>query len=157
MVGGGDSAVTEALHLQNMGVDVTLVHWTDKLDAQQVLVRQLEDSGIPVLYNTELTEILGEKSVEGVILFNNKTKKTEPLSVDGVFVAVGYLPATDLAQKIGVAITSEGYIKQKEYRTSVAGIYAAGDVTGGYNQIVTASGHGAEAALKIFHDQLAAK
>ncbi|MDA8404253.1 MAG: FAD-dependent oxidoreductase, partial [Desulfobacteraceae bacterium] len=60
MVGGGDSAVTEALHLQNIGVDVTLVHWTDKLDAQQVLVRQLTESGIPVLYNTELKEILGE-------------------------------------------------------------------------------------------------
>ncbi|MDA8405048.1 MAG: FAD-dependent oxidoreductase, partial [Desulfobacteraceae bacterium] len=99
----------------------------------------------------------GEKSVDGVSLFNSKTQKTETFPVAGVFVSVGYLPATDLARKIGVAITKEGYIKQKEYRTSVAGIYAAGDVTGGYNQIVTASGHGAEAALKIFHDQLAAK
>jgi thioredoxin reductase (NADPH) len=157
MAGGGDSAVTEALHLQNMGVDVTLIHWTDKLDAQQVLARQLMDSRIPVIYNTEIKEILGEKSVEGVILFNNKTKKTENLPVAGVFVAIGYLPETDLARKIGVAVTKEGYIAQKEYRTSVEGIYAAGDVTGGYNQIVTASGHGAEAALKIFHDHLAAK
>lgn len=157
MAGGGDSAVTEALHLQNMGVDVTLVHWTETLDAQQVLIRQLQDNGIPVLYNTEIVEILGEKSVEGVVLRDNKTGNTEKRTVDGVFIAIGYLPATDLARNIGVAVTKEGYIRQKEYRTSVKGIYAAGDVTGGYNQIVTASGHGAEAALRIFHDQLAEK
>ena len=157
MVGGGDSAVTEALHLQNIGVGVTLIHWTDKLDAQQVLARQLEGSGIPVLYNTVVKEILGDRSVEAVTLYNSKTKKTKKLATDGVFIAVGYLPAIDLAQKIGVAVTKEGYIQQKEYRTSVEGIYAAGDVVGGYNQIVTASGHGAEAALRIFHDHLAAK
>ncbi|RJP85255.1 MAG: pyridine nucleotide-disulfide oxidoreductase [Desulfobacteraceae bacterium] len=157
MVGGGDSAVTEALHLQNIGVHVTLVHWTDKLDAQQVLARQLINNDIPVLYNTELKEILGEKSVEAVLLHNNLTGKSETIPVDGVFIAIGYLPATDLARKIGVAVTKDGFIKQKEYRTSVEGVYAAGDVVGGYNQIVTASGHGAEAALKIFHDHLAAK
>ena len=65
---------------------------------------------------------------------------------------MGYLPATDLAQKIGIDLTAEGYIRHENYRTNIAGIYAAGDVTGGYAQIVTASGHGAEAALKIFED-----
>lgn len=154
MVGGGDSAVTEALHLQNIGVKVMLVHWTDKLDAQHALASRMLNSGIPIRFNTLVKEIVGETRVEAVILYNRQTGETETLPAAGVFVAVGYLPATDLAKKIGVDITPEGYIRQDQYRTSLPGVYAAGDVTGGYNQIVTASGHGAEAALKIFHDLL---
>jgi len=72
----------------------------------------------------------------------------------GVFISIGYIPSVDLADKIGVEKTPEGFIKQDSYRTNVSGIYAAGDVVGGFNQIVTASGHGAEAALTIFRDLL---
>ncbi len=154
MVGGGDSAVTESLHLKNIGVDVTVVHWTDRLDAQDFLARQLENSGIPILYNTQVKEILGQKSVEAVLLHHTPSKKTKKLKVSGVFIAIGYTPVTDLAQKIGVEITDQGYIRHDHYRTNIPGVYAAGDVTGGYNQIVTASGHGAEAALTIFEDQI---
>jgi thioredoxin reductase (NADPH) len=154
MVGGGDSAVTESLHLKNIGVDVTVAHWTDKLDAQDFLARQLETSGIPILYHTQVKEIVGQKSVEAVVLHNSKSKKTKKFKVSGVFIAIGYIPITDLAKKIGVEITPQGYIRQDHYRTNVPGVYAAGDVTGGYNQIVTASGHGAEAALTIFEDQI---
>ncbi len=154
MIGGGDSAATEALHLKNIGVDITLVHWTDKLDAQQVLARQVVNSGIPVLYNTTVKEIIGEKSVEGVKVFNSQTGKTDTIKAAGVFISIGYLPSVDLAEKIGVEKTSEGFIKQENYRTNLPGVYAAGDVVGGFNQIVTASGHGAEAALTIFRDLL---
>lgn len=154
MVGGGDSAVTEALHLKNIGVEVTVVHWTDRLDAQEALARQLRDSGIPILYNTVVTQINGEKSVESVTVRNTQTEKTQTIDCAGVFIAVGYIPSVDLAEKIGVEKTPQGYIKQETYRTSVPGIYAAGDVVGGFNQIVTASGHGAEAALTIFRDLL---
>lgn len=154
MVGGGDSAVTESLHLKNIGVDVTVIHWTDKLDAQDVLARQLINSGIPILYNTTVKEIIGDKSVEAVAVVNSQTGKTEKITAAGVFIAIGYLPAVDLAEKLGVELTPEKFIKQDKYRTNVPGIYAAGDVVGGFNQIVTASGHGAEAALTIFRDLL---
>ncbi|MEZ4605156.1 MAG: FAD-dependent oxidoreductase, partial [Desulfobacterales bacterium] len=154
MVGGGDSAVTEALHLKNIGVDVTVVHWTDKLDAQKALADQLIDSGIPILYNSIVKEILGDKSVEGVTVYNSLTRATSRIDAAGVFIAVGYLPSVDLAEKIGVEKTAEGFINQKDYRTNMPGVYAAGDVVGGFNQIVTASGHGAEAALTIFRDLL---
>lgn len=154
MIGGGDSAVTESLHLKNIGVDVTVIHWTDKLDAQDVLAKQLINSGIPILYNTTAKEIVGEKSVEAVTVFNSKTNETKQIEAAGVFISIGYIPSVDLADKIGVAKTPEGFIKQDNYRTSVSGIYAAGDVVGGFNQIVTASGHGAEAALTIFRDLL---
>ncbi len=154
MVGGGDSAATEALHLKNIGVDVTLVHWTEKLDAQDFLARQLTDNGIPVMYNTQIKEIVGDRAVEAVLLYDSKTGTTKRLAVDGVFIAIGYQPTTDLAEKIGVKLTPQGYIEEDKYRTNIPGVYAAGDVSGGFNQIVTASGHGAEAALTIFEDQI---
>ena len=135
-------------------MDVTVVHWTEKLDAQKALADQLIDSGIPILYNSTVKEILGDKSVEGVTVYNSLTRATSRIDAAGVFIAVGYLPSVDLAEKIGVEKTAEGFINQKDYRTNMPGVYAAGDVVGGFNQIVTASGHGAEAALTIFRDLL---
>ena len=153
MVGGGDSAVTEALHLHNIGVDVTLIHRRDALRAQELLAKNLDSNEIPVLYNTEVKEIIGEDRVEQVGLYNKETGETTSMSVDGVFIAIGYKPAVDLALKTGVEITSEGYIKRdSRHRTNVAGIYSAGDVEGGYKQIVTAAGQGSEAAISIFED-----
>ena len=82
-----------------------------------------------------------------------KTRKKHRKKVDGVFIAVGYEPSVELARKIGVEITKEGYIKHDAgHRTNIPGIYSAGDVEGGYKQIVTAAGQGAEAALAIFED-----
>jgi thioredoxin reductase (NADPH) len=152
MVGGGNSAVTEALHLQNMDVDVTLVHRRDSLRAQDVLLANLKNSGIPILWNTEVREIRGENQVETVVLYNNQTQKETVLPADGVFLSIGYTPAVDLAQKIGVKLTPDGYIKHDRHRTNIFGIYSAGDVEGGYKQIVTAAGQGAEASMAIFED-----
>jgi thioredoxin reductase (NADPH) len=153
MVGGGNSAVTEALHLFHMGIDVTLIHRRDKLRAQEFLVQQLLNNNIPVLWNTEVKEIRGEERVNAILLFNNRTNKTSELKIDGVFIAIGYTPAVELAQKMGLKINQDGYIKQDgKHRTSVPGVYSAGDVEGGYKQIVTASGQGAEAAMTIFED-----
>jgi thioredoxin reductase (NADPH) len=153
MVGGGSGAVTEALHLFQMGVDVTLVHRRDKLRAQEFLTKQITGNNIPVLWNTEVKEIRGKERVEEVLLVNNKTNEETTLKVDGVFVAIGYDPAVGLAQKLGIELTEEGFIKHDEkHRTNVPGVYSAGDVEGGYKQIVTASGQGSAAALAIFED-----
>ena len=153
MVGGGNSAVTEALHLHHMGVAVTLVHRRDTLRAQEFLVKNLKESGIPVLWNTEIKDILGEERVTSVELFNNQTNETSTMPVDGVFLSIGYTPAVELAGKIGLELTEEGYIaRDAKHRTNIPGIYAAGDVEGGYKQIVTATGMGAEAAMTIFED-----
>jgi len=153
MVGGGNSAVTEALHLYHMGVDVTLVHRRDKLRAQEFLVKNLKEAGIPVLWNTEVKDILGDERVSAVELFNNQTNETSTVPMDGVFLSIGYTPAVELAKEIGVELTEEGYIaRDAKHRTNIPGIYAAGDVEGGYKQIVTATGMGAEAAMTIFED-----
>lgn len=153
MVGGGDSAVTEALHLHQIGAEVTLVHRRDKLRAQQRLVGALQQAEIPVLFNTEVVEILGKSEVEAVRLRDKATGEESRLEVAGVFVAVGYTPAVELAVGLGAELTPEGYIKKdRQHRTSVPGVYSAGDVEGGAKQIVTAAGQGAEAALAIFED-----
>jgi thioredoxin reductase (NADPH) len=153
MAGGGNSAVTEALHLHHMGIKVTLIHRRDTLRAQEFLTRQLDENRISVLWNTEIREIKGEERVKAIVLFNNATQKTSTLAIDGVFIAIGYEPAVELAQKMGLELTADGYIKQDgRHRTSRPGIYSAGDVEGGYKQIVTASGQGAEAAMTIFED-----
>jgi thioredoxin reductase (NADPH) len=153
MVGGGNSAVTEALHLFHMGVDVTLIHRRDKLRAQDFLAKQLADSNIPVLWDTAIEEIRGEERVEEILLVNNKTNQTDTFKTDGVFIAIGYSPALELAEKLGVEVSEDGYIKHDgKHRTNVPGVYSAGDVEGGYKQIVTASGQGAGAAMTIFED-----
>jgi len=153
IVGGGDSAVTETLNLRNINVDATLVHRRDSLRAQEHLVKSLEEKKTPVLFNTEVQEIRGDREVKEVVLSNTKTGEKKTLPVDGVFVAIGYDPEAGLAKKLGVELTPDGYIKHdSRHRTNVPGIYAAGDVEGGYKQIVIAAAKGSEAALAIFED-----
>jgi thioredoxin reductase (NADPH) len=152
-IGGGNSAVTEALHLFSIGVNVTLVHRRNKFRAQEHLVKNVYDNNIPVLFDTVLKEIKGESRVEAAVLHNNKTGETTTIPVDGVFIAIGYEPTVALAKKIGIELTPEGYIRHDSFhRTNIPGIYSAGDVEGGYKQIVTAAGQGSEAALAIFED-----
>ncbi|MGB5619212.1 MAG: FAD-dependent oxidoreductase, partial [Desulfobacterales bacterium] len=153
MVGGGNSAVTEALHLFHIGIDVTLVHRRDKLRAQDFLAKQLFDNNLPVLWNAEVKEIRGKERVEEVVLVDNRSGKESVFKTNGVFIAIGYEPSVELAKKIGVELTEDGFIKHDErHRTNIPGIYSAGDVEGGYKQIVTASGQGSAAAISIFED-----
>jgi thioredoxin reductase (NADPH) len=153
VVGGGNTAATEALYLKNIGVDVTLVHRRDKLRAELFLQESLAEQHIPILWNRLVKKIEGSKVVTGVVLENVTEHSTAALPVDGVFIAIGYTPINDLAIKLGVETDEEGYIKvDKVHRTNVKGIYAAGDITGGFKQIVTAVGQGSLAAATIFED-----
>jgi len=153
IVGGGNSAITEALNLHNIGVDVTVIHRRDSLRAQDHLLKSLQNSKIPVVFNAVIREIRGDQAVKEVELDNTENKARTTMSIDGVFVAIGYDPEVELAKKLGIELTPEGYIKHDmRHRTNVHGIYAAGDVEGGYKQIVIAAGKGAEAAMTIFED-----
>jgi thioredoxin reductase (NADPH) len=153
IVGGGNSAVTEALNLHNIGVEVTVVHRRESLRAQDHLLKSLQTSGIPVLFNAAVQAIRGGQEVQEVELADTQTRQITRVPVNGVFVAIGYDPEVELGKKLGVELTSEGYLKHdSRHRTNVHGIYAAGDVEGGYKQIVIAAGKGAEAAMTIFED-----
>ncbi len=154
MVGGGDSALTEALHLHNIGVAVTLVHRRDSFRAQKHLQDNVERAGIRVVWDSVVEEFLGDDDqLNGVRLKNLKTGKSTDLAVNGAFIAIGWKPNTELAEQIGVKLDDVGYIVvDPDMRTNIPRIYAAGDVTGGFQQIVTAVGSGATAALSVFED-----
>jgi thioredoxin reductase (NADPH) len=130
VVGGGNSAVMSALYLANLAAEVVLAHRRGSLRAEEAYIKQLEAMKAKVRYNTELREIKGGKVVNSIVLFDNKTGRTEELKVDGVFIFVGEAPNSSFAQKAGVKVDEKGYIVTDSLQhTSISGVYAAGDVT----------------------------
>lgn len=154
VVGGGNSAVEEALYLANIASHVTLVHRRDTLRAEKVLQDRLfKNPKISVVWNHEVDEILGTESptqVTGVRLKSSKNPNDKQIvSVEGVFVAIGHSPKTDLF-KNQLTLDTSGYILAEKGTTltNVPGVFAAGDVQDSvYRQAVTAAGQGCMAAL----------
>lgn len=153
VVGGGNTAVEEALFLTNFASEVILVHRRDSLRAERILQNRLfANEKISVRWNAELDEVLGTvepRSVTGVRLRDVKSGATETLDVDGVFIAIGHKPATELFAS-QLALRPSGYIDTApgSTATSIPGVFAAGDVTDEtYRQAVTAAGLGCMAAL----------
>ncbi|QJB56929.1 FAD-dependent oxidoreductase [Pseudodesulfovibrio sp. zrk46] len=154
IIGGGNTALTDALHLKNLGVSVTIIHRRDEFRAQKPLQDSVEHEQIPILWNTVVEEIQGdERRVNNLRLRNVKDGSMTDLPVDGAFVAIGQVAATDLAKQLGVAIKEDGFVEvDTTMRTNVPRVYAAGDLTGGLQQIVTAIGEGSIAAMSAFED-----
>ncbi|WP_319472165.1 FAD-dependent oxidoreductase [uncultured Pseudodesulfovibrio sp.] len=154
IIGGGNTALTDALHLKNLGVDVTVIHRRDTFRAQKPLQDSLAREEIPVIWNTAVETIEGdEKRVTSLRLRNLKDDSITDLPVDGCFIAIGQVPSTDLAKTLGVKIKEDGFVEvDTAMRTNVPHVYAAGDLTGGLQQIVTAIGEGSIAAMSAFED-----
>lgn len=147
VIGGGNSALQEAIFLKQIGCKPTLVHRRDELRAQKYLQDQAKKLKIPIIWNTTLQEIKGKQKVQEAILEDTKTGQTKTIKTDGIFIAIGEEPINKLAQDIGVKLDKAGYIvTDKQQRTNIEGVYAAGDITGGLNQWVTACAEGAIAA-----------
>lgn len=148
VVGGGNSAVSAALYLSSLASRVVLVHRRDSFRADPVLVGKLEGK-VEVRWNRVVEEIVGERRVEGVRLREVGTGRGEEVEVEGVFVMVGEEPNSSLARRAGVRTNEEGYIVvDRRQRTSLEGIYAAGDVTDfPVKQVVSAVAQGMTAAL----------
>jgi thioredoxin reductase (NADPH) len=154
VVGGGNTAITDALYLHNLGAKVTLVHWRDALRAEARLQETFRQSGIPALWDSEVREISGGKIVQAVKIEDKRTGKISEMRVDGVFVAIGYVPNNEIARQLGLELDDQGYIKTDlmTMRTSMPMVYAAGDITGAPKQIVVAVSHGSIAAMTAFED-----
>jgi thioredoxin reductase (NADPH) len=154
VVGGGNTAVTDALYLHNLGAKVTLVHWRDTLRAEARLQESFKQSGVPALWDSEVREISGGKIVQAVKIEDKKTGTIREMPVDGVFVAIGYVPQNEIAKQLGLELDDQGYIKTDlmTMRTSMPNVYAAGDITGAPKQIVVAVSHGSIAAMSAFED-----
>jgi len=153
VIGGGNSGATEALHLKHVGADVTLIHRRDALRAEKVLQEKLASEGVKFLLNMETKEVLGQGTVTGLRLHNKQTGLEEVHEFGGVFISVGVEPNIALAQSLGVEIDVDGFIKtDRKMRTNQRMVYAAGDVTGGLRQIITACAGGAVAAMSAYED-----
>jgi thioredoxin reductase (NADPH) len=154
VIGGGNSAVEEALFLTNFASKVTVVHRRDSFRAEKILQdRLLKHPKIIVIWDSVLEDVTGDEKplkVRGAVLRNVKTGAKQELPADGIFIAIGHSPSTDLvAGKI--KMKPNGYVWTAPYSTatSVAGLFAAGDVTDDiYRQAVTAAGLGCMAALE---------
>jgi thioredoxin reductase (NADPH) len=152
VVGGGNSAVVDALFLSGLGCRVTLIHRRDVLRAEEANVRMLEGK-VELCLNSAVEEILGRDSVTGVRVRNVIDGSTREIGADAVFISIGSVPNSSLARGLGARLDEEGNIVVgRDQRTSVPGLYAAGDVTGGVRQVVVACAEGAIAALSAFED-----
>jgi thioredoxin reductase (NADPH) len=155
VIGGGNTAVEEAIYLTNHASKVTLIHRRNKLRAEKILQkRALENPKIEILWDNVLDEILGDinpPGVSGIRVKNVVTGNTSELKLDGVFIAIGHNPNTELFQG-KIKMDNENYILTKpgSTQTNVPGVFAAGDVQDKiYRQAVTAAGTGCMAALEV--------
>ncbi len=153
MVGGGNSALQEALYLKNLGANVTIIHRRDEFRAQKHLQDMIKEAGINTILNATVDEIKGDMLVESVVLKDTQTNELTELPVNGVFVSVGYIPHTELAKQLGVNLDESGHIIiDKDQKTNIDYVYAIGDVCVGLKQWVVACGEGAVAATSAFND-----
>jgi thioredoxin reductase (NADPH) len=151
VVGGGDTAIEEAIYLSKLATTVTVIHRRDTLRASKVMQdKAMSTPNISFVWNTEVVDIkdADKGEVTALVLRNNRTGETSELPVDGVFIAIGHIPNTALLQG-QLELEENGYLRTFQgSRTSVPGVFAAGDVQDHiYRQAVTAAGSGCMAAI----------
>ncbi|MCG8569199.1 MAG: thioredoxin-disulfide reductase [Spirochaetes bacterium] len=149
VVGGGDTAIQEALFLSKFAAKVTVIHRRDKLRAQKILQQKaFNNEKINFIWNSKIEQIIGENSVKKLNIKNIETNQKKYLDIDGLFIFIGFTPNTQYIADL-VQSNAEGYIETDEYmHTDVKGVFAAGDVRANtYRQIAIAVGDGAKAAL----------
>ncbi|MDG6224793.1 MAG: thioredoxin-disulfide reductase [Candidatus Thermoplasmatota archaeon] len=153
VVGGGNTAVEYAIYLHNIGCDVSLVHRRGELRAEMKMQEELGKRDIQVIWNSVVLEFRGDGTLKEVLLRDKLSGVERTVEADGVFVAVGEVPNNEIPKRLGLDLDPDGYvIVDRMMRTSIPGIYAAGDVTGGLKQVVVAAGEGAIAATTAFED-----
>ncbi len=150
VVGGGDSAMEEADVLSKFATEVLIVHRRDTFKASEIMQKRVkENPKIKLMFNSEITEILGEGKVEKVKVRNTVSQEITEMPIDGVFVAIGHMPNSKVFN--GIDIDEKGFIKVYEhYLTNIEGVFVAGDVHDReYKQAITAAGFGCAAALEV--------
>lgn len=153
MVGGGNSALQEAVFLSNLCCNVTVIHRREEFRAEQYLQDKLKEKGIKTIMNATVEEIKGDMLVSSITIKDKESGELKDLEVDGVFISVGYKPHTKLAEELGVDLDKNNQIiTDKNQKTNIDYVYSAGDVCGGVKQWVVACGEGAIAATSAYKD-----
>lgn len=153
MVGGGNSALQEAVFLSNLGCNVTVIHRREEFRAEQYLQDKLKEKGIKTIMNATVEDIKGDMLVNSITIKDKESGELKDLEVNGVFISVGYKPHTKLAEELGVDLDKNNQIiTDKNQKTNIDYVYSAGDVCGGVKQWVVACGEGAIAATSAYKD-----
>ena len=149
VVGGGNTALIEAIFLKQIGCEeVFVIHRRDQLRAEKVYEDEAIKNGVQIVFNSYVESINGQQKIEYLEIHDIKTNKKSKFHVDGVIVSIGEDPQNKLAKELGVKLDERGFIiTDRQMRTNIKGVYAAGDITGGLRQVVTACAEGAIAAL----------
>ena len=152
VIGGGNSGVTNALWLSEIAAETALVEFLPKLNCDEIYLKQLEESNIKVMKNTQAIEVVGNERVEAVKVKDRATGKESEIQADGVFIYVGLSPRNELAKQAGCELDEKGFVKvNKNNMGSVQGMFVAGDIaSGALAQTVWAAGDGAKAALAAY-------
>ena len=153
MVGGGNSALQEAVFISNLGCKVTIIHRREEFRAEQYLQDKLKKKGIKTIMNATVEEIKGNMLVNSITIKDKESGELKDLEVNGVFISIGYKPHTKLAKELGVDLDKNNQIiTDKNQKTNIDYVYSAGDVCGGVKQWVVACGEGAIAATSAYKD-----
>jgi thioredoxin reductase (NADPH) len=149
VIGGGNSALIEAIYLKQIGCsEVILIHRRDQLRAEKAYEDDAKKNNVKFLLNKKVKKIIGLDKVESVLIEDLNSSKEINLKIDGIFISIGEIPQNHIAKEMKIKLDENGYIIiDKNQRTNIKGVYAAGDITGGLRQIVTACAEGAIAAL----------
>ena len=149
VIGGGNSALIEAIYLKQIGCkEVVLIHRRDQLRAEKAYEEEAKKNNIKFLFNKNVIKINGSEKVETISVKDVINLKETKLKINGVFISIGEIPQNLIAKEMNIKLDEKGYIiVDKNQRTNIKGVYAAGDITGGLRQIITACSEGAIAAL----------
>ena len=152
VVGGGNTAVKDALYMSEICSKVYLIHRRDQFRADEADVEELKGKhNVEFLTSSVVEKINGDSKVKSITVRNKRTGETKEVPVEGVFIDIGEIPNNELAKKLGVKLNDRGFIEvNDDMETSIPGVYAAGDITGKLAQIVVAAAQGAIAAVSAY-------
>ena len=151
IIGGSDTAVKSAIYLSEIASETFLIHRRDELRAEEVNQKKLKKSKVKIIWNSVVDKIEGDKLVKKIIIKDVNTNKTKELAIDGVFIEIGEIPTTEIVKAAGVEVNDKNFITVNEkFETNLLGVFASGDVTGSFAQIIVAAAEGAEAATNAY-------
>jgi thioredoxin reductase (NADPH) len=151
VIGGSDTAVKSALYLSEIASETFLIHRRDQLRAEEANQENLKKSSVKIIWNSVVDRIEGDKFVSKIIIKDVNTNETKELAIDGIFVEIGEIPTTEIVKAAGVEINEKNFISVNDkFETNIPGVFAAGDVTGSFAQIVVAAAEGAETATNAY-------
>ncbi len=151
VIGGGNSGAMNALYLSKICNRVYLIEYMPKLKCEEAYLRKLKDANVKIITNAEVFEFFGKEVLEGLRYRDRVSQKQYELKVSGAFVYIGLKPNSELAKKLGCSLDDKGYIEVDQHMsTNMPGVFAAGDVTGIFQQLIVACAQGAIAAESAY-------